>query len=796
MTFTSQELLDRPIITIKVDPQKGKHLPAWPHQEMAWAKMKKTFIDDKKRAGIVVVPTGGGKTWLASHWLLMEHVAKGGRLLWLTHRTSLLRQAFKTFMENAFLARPLDKLNLIRISSGEAKWSQVTDQDHIVFSTIQTASYPNNHGFVIQMLKDSPKGLFVVVDEAHHACAPSYFRLIKELKELKDREAYLLGLTATPLRMDEGDQRRLWEIFEHTPICQISMADLINKKILSHPVPVTVKTQLEMERDFTEQDYKHLEQYGELAPRVLESIAKNASRNELIVEHYKNNKRADYGKTIVFAVDTLHARTLSEEFQKHDIQTDYVDYARENAQLIMDSFRDKENPIVIVNVEMLTEGFDAPKTQTIFIARPTRSESLLRQMIGRGLRGPLSGGNEFAYLVTFVDTWNDYHPLDTEIIVSQELAEPPERSDKSPAPTVPIPPELVREAYRLVMSNVKGSFDSIYDCLPHSWYSWEEENDDQIGYFSRYVLVFENQVEGFEELHSEIIDKKNFPHDIDDSYAKKMIRDYFSDTNDPVPSVYDLTSLLLAYKKNAVVYRYTLEEKRNVDPTTVAAQFKDSKFADLNREIDRFYNDEKNSLCRVFYPGESGKHDFYEEVFNAIKKMWEPSVPIGPDLARLIEELPPNLEGLRNWPSGEPGYRLNELWDAVTTKNFLKGPPKVSDIRYAKKPLKSYWGFCRYSDGRITLNPIINSPDVPRFVIEFLLYHEILHAYLPYSGHNKDFRAKEKAFVPSDKAVEEAKDQGLKLEGITPDYWRVRADQFLDGFHRRFKLPDEPQKWK
>jgi len=132
----------------------------------------------------------------------------------------------------------------------------------------------------------------------------------------------------------------------------------------------------------------------------------------------------------------------------------------------------------------------------------------------------------------------------------------------------------------------------------------------------------------------------------------------------------------------------------------------------------------------------------------------------------------------------------------VTSKNFPKGPPKVSDIRYAKKPLKRYWGFCRYSDGRITLNPIINSPDVPRFVIEFLLYHEILHAYLPYSGHNKDFRAKEKAFVPSDNALKEAKNLGLKLEGKTSDYWRVRADQFLDGFHRHFKLPDQPQRWK
>lgn len=795
MKHASNELLDKPIISIKVGPKQDEPLSAWDHQKMAWAMMDDTFLKSskEKKAGIVVVPTGGGKTWLASNWLLKNHVAKGGQLLWLTHRTSLLRQAFKTFIENAFLADPLDKLNLIRISSGEAKWSQVTDQDHIVFSTIQTASYPDNHGFVIQMLKDSPKGLFVVVDEAHHACAPSYFRLIKELQE---GGASLLGLTATPVRMNKNDEQRLWKIFEYEKIYQIPMSALINEKILSHPEPVTVKTRVEMERDFTEQDYKYLEQYGELAPKVLESLAKNASRNELIVEHYNRNCQK-YGKTIVFAVDTLHAKTLSEEFQKQKIQSDYVDYTRENVQLIMDAFRDKENPIVIVNVEMLTEGFDAPKTHTIFIARPTRSESLLRQMIGRGLRGPASGGNENAYLVTFVDTWKDYHPLDTEIIVSQDLSEPPpEVPEKDRVPLVPIPPELVREAYRLVMSNVKGSFESIYDCLPHSWYSWEEENDDQIGYLRRYVLVFENQVDGFEELHSKIIDDRNFPTEIDEAYAKKIIRDYFLDTNDPIPSTYDLISLLLAYKKNADVNKYTVGEKGKIDPSIVAKQLRNSNFADLKIETDRFYDDENNSLCRVFYPGESGKYDFYEEVFNAMKRISSPPKPPGSDIARLVEELPANLGELRKWPSNEPGYRLNELWDTVTTKNFPKGPPKVSDIRYAKKPLKTYWGFCRYTDGRITLNPIINSPDVPRFVIEFLLYHEILHAYLPYSGHNKDFRAKEKVFVPSDKALEEAQNLGFKLEGTVADYWRVRADQFLDSFYRRFKLSDDLENWR
>ncbi|MEI6553829.1 MAG: DEAD/DEAH box helicase family protein, partial [bacterium] len=235
MKYPSTELLDDPIISIKIDQPPVPPLSAWDHQERAWAKMDESFIHKHKKAGIVVVPTGGGKTWLASHWLLEKHIAKGGRLLWLTHRTSLLRQAFKTFKENAFLAHPLEKLNLIRISSGEAKWSQVRDQDHIVFSTIQSATSPGSYSFVIQMLDDSPKGLFVVVDEAHHASARSYLNLIRDLQITRAPlpGAKLLGLTATPLRMNEEDQKLLWDVFDHNLIYQIRMAELIEKNILS-----------------------------------------------------------------------------------------------------------------------------------------------------------------------------------------------------------------------------------------------------------------------------------------------------------------------------------------------------------------------------------------------------------------------------------------------------------------------------------------------------------------------------------------------------------------------------------
>jgi len=93
-----------------------------PHQLATWDKMTRHFTDEGKRAGLVVLPTGGGKTVVAAHWLLRNVVAKGGRVLWLAQRQSLLRQAFKTFRRLGNLAYPDKKtLDLIAISVKEMR---------------------------------------------------------------------------------------------------------------------------------------------------------------------------------------------------------------------------------------------------------------------------------------------------------------------------------------------------------------------------------------------------------------------------------------------------------------------------------------------------------------------------------------------------------------------------------------------------------------------------------------------------------------------------------------------------
>jgi hypothetical protein len=143
----------------------------------------------------------------------------------------------------------------------------------------------------------------------------------------------------------------------------------------------------------------------------------------------------------------------------------------------------------------------------------------------------------------------------------------------------------------------------------------------------------------------------------------------------------------------------------------------------------------------------------------------------------------------RRWPEGEAGYLLTEIKDAVLgqPRHFPEGAPTIRELRYAPQPLSSLWGFYQFSNKAVVINPELNSPDVPRYVMEFVLYHELLHAQMPSAGHNRDYRARERLFTPSPEAIADAEKSGHSV-GAAIDAWRVLAEQFLDTFQEYFAL--------
>lgn len=766
----------QPNRTVKVGAPPSPPFKPYDHQVAAWDKIERYFRGDKKLAGILVVPTGGGKTAIAARWLLQNHISKGGRVLWFAHRRSLLRQAFNTFAEAAYLADPKTQLKLVTISSEDCKWSAVAKEHDVVFSSVQSAVRENNFGFLDLMAQQSPAGLIVVIDEAHHAAAPGYLRVLQELKK---HSAPLLGLTATPVRMDEDDEKRLWNLFGGV-VYEIDKKTLFNAEILAIPHLETVHTKIEFEREFTDADRSYLARYGELGPRVLERVAKHAGRNRLIVQHYLANSEK-YGQTIVFAADTLHAQTLAGEFKHQGVDADYVDYSRKDSMTVMNAFRDTAKPIVLANVEMLTEGFDAPKTRTVFIARPTRSEALLSQMIGRALRGPRAGGNKDAYLVTFLDTWEQFDVLDTTTVVRPGPVDGPQQKLRLPAKLIPISAELVREAYRLVMSNVRGSFDKLHQCLPFGWYIWEEEFENDVQ--RRLVLVFENQRQGFAALDAEYADLSKIPGEVSEDLARDLVRRFFADSPDPLPRWSDLQAILNGRKKGCRILFYTFEEKAAFDPAMLAKRFRDLDLGPLKQESELRAVWDQNDACKLVY--RSDFQSFKEDVNRAITE--------GPDFTRarpvpeFIKSVPKGRA--RRWEEGALGYSLTELQDAVIAqaRNFPEGAPTIRELRYAPRPMTNLWGFFQYANKAVVINPELNSPDVPRYVMEFLLFHELLHAAMPSAGHNRDYRARERLFTPSPDAVADAENRG-HLPGTAVDAWRVISEQFLDTFEEYFDL--------
>ncbi|MDX1963966.1 MAG: DEAD/DEAH box helicase [Pirellulales bacterium] len=747
------------------------------HQVAAWQAMTKHFLDQEHQTGMIVMPTGAGKTVVAANWLLEHHVRMGGRVLWLSHRRSLLRQALDTFYQWGNSVYPKQKLGLIAISSSDSTWSMVTQKHDVVFSSMQSAVRQDNLDYVDLFIDDSDQGTFVVVDEAHHASAASYARLLRRLKK---RHCKVLGLTATPVRGDIKDQQRLANLFDESIVYQINRQKLIDANVLAVPCFETVDTRVEAEKDFTPEDYRHLARWGEIAPGVLGRLAKNAPRNKLIVNQYLMNKDR-YGPTIVFAADALHCVTLAEEFQKAGVRADYVTHNRNDAQEVMSHYQAKKKLDVIVNVEMLTEGFDAPHTRTVFIARPTKSETLMTQMVGRALRGKKSNGNDMAYLVTFLDSWKQFDVLDPKYVLGDAQDNDIAPNKYKPISTLPIPIELVREAYRLVSNSCAAHLEGVFQCLPHGWLIWWDTSEDDQN--QRTVMVFENQREGYDTLLAHLNASKNIPEDVSEDYARNLIQKYFVDAPDPLPSWLDIQSLLEAKRNNIEIHQYTFDDKRNFDPSALAKQIFEQQMTPklMQERMQEIWN--RLPACSFVY--RDNFHAFAEDVSRELTTLiTPPPFPLEPETLSLVPTAKPN-----SWGNQDAGYNLVKIRDIVLAAkaHFPNGTPKLGDLRWMNRVSKGLFGFYRQSDCSISINPILNSPDVPQFVMEFLLYHELLHADMPYAGHNPDFKARERLFLPSSGAIKEAFERGIK-PATSNGVWRARANSFLDTFQANWVM--------
>jgi superfamily II DNA or RNA helicase len=140
----------------------------------------------------------------------------------------------------------------------------------------------------------------------------------------------------------------------------------------------------------------------------MERMAKTTKRNVLIARTY-TERRAEFVKTLIFALNSTHCISLCEELIKQGIRCDYIYCAHPGNEDKISRFRKKDGDLdVLVNINIMTEGSDVPDIQTVFLTRPTSSDVLLMQMIGRGMRGVGCEGTKTVNIVDFNDVWGSF----------------------------------------------------------------------------------------------------------------------------------------------------------------------------------------------------------------------------------------------------------------------------------------------------------------------------------------------------------------------------------------------------
>jgi len=324
-----------------------------PYQEVAVDAACEAL--DKHRNTIVVAPTGAGKTIMLSALVGKRHRA-GKKVLVMQHRDELVAQNKSKFEKiNPYLTTSIVN-GTVKHWDGDA-----------VFSMVQTISREKN-------MAQRPAFDMVVIDESHHAAADTYVRVIKAVKE-DNPNVEIVGFTATPNRGDGKGLRKVFNNCSH----QIEITTLIREGFLVPPktyvVDCGVRDQLNnVKRKGNDFDMDEVE-----------AIMNRRVINNKVVEEWF--KYASDRKTVVFCSTIKHAEDLTNTFLDCDVNAELVTGETpkpERAQILHDLAHGDVQ--VVVNVAVLTEGFDAPPVSCVVLTRPCSQKGTMVQMIGRGLR--------------------------------------------------------------------------------------------------------------------------------------------------------------------------------------------------------------------------------------------------------------------------------------------------------------------------------------------------------------------------------------------------------------------------
>ena len=363
---------------------------------------------------IVTLPTGGGKTRVAVEafieWM-QPRFSMNKYLVWIAQSEELCEQAIsciqamwgdREFIKDLriyryFKGKDINKDDLIGgvvISSINQLYNRIKAQDECLDVILE------NTGAMI-------------IDEAHRATTPMYNVLFDKAESICGKDLFpVCGLTATPGRTtinNNNDTPKLVKRFEAYLIkpslgVEYEADPLLFFREQGYLAKANhIVFQSGKDYELTEEQIRQIQKEGDITDKVfLKELANDNDRNLCIIKRLLKIPKGN--RALVYACTVDHANFLATLLNASGRSAGVIssDTASSIRRGMIEDFRNGSLDY-ICNYGVLTTGFDAPKTNYIVLCRPTTSEILYEQIIGRGLRGPIFGGTEYCTIIDFAD---------------------------------------------------------------------------------------------------------------------------------------------------------------------------------------------------------------------------------------------------------------------------------------------------------------------------------------------------------------------------------------------------------
>jgi ATP-dependent helicase IRC3 len=325
-----------------------------PYQQEALAAIRTAYVEHQQRRQLVVLPTGTGKTIVFAQVLQQRK----GRALVLAHRDELIQQA-------------TDKLRMVLgpdVPLGIVKAERNEVDAPLVVASVQTLTRPN------RLAQLAPDLRTIIIDEAHHAVADTYRRILDYCGAFRSDGPLVLGVTATADRLDRQGLDAIFQtiVFERSLLTMMQAGYLCDLRAVQVAVggldldAVTYRA-----GDWTDGDLER----ALLAAEVPRHVA------EVYTQHAAGRRALCFTPTVHLAHLVADACTVA------GLRAEAVDGTTplDARRAILARYAGGQTD-VLANCAVLLEGYDDPPTDCIIMARPTHSRALYTQMVGRGTR--------------------------------------------------------------------------------------------------------------------------------------------------------------------------------------------------------------------------------------------------------------------------------------------------------------------------------------------------------------------------------------------------------------------------